>query len=185
MSTKKTYSSVGILLLIVVLLVSACGARSNASGPGAAKAPAAAGSAGGATAATPLAAGKGTARGPVDTSVSGNVLILGAFTGGEAAAFQSTLNDFMAQYPNVKVTYQGTQQFETLISVRVAGGDVPDIGAFPQPGGVAHFAQAGNLVPLWPEAVADYANNYAPAWKDLASVNQWPSLRGWAWSLRC
>jgi alpha-glucoside transport system substrate-binding protein len=176
MVKKSSRVSAGILMLILVMVVTACSGPSSASNSGSSSSSSGAsstagGAAAGSVATAPAAASTGVARGTVDTSISGNVLILGAFTGGEASAFQSTLNDFMAQYPNVKVTYQGTNQFETLISVRVAGGDVPDVAAFPQPGGVARFATAGNLVPLWPEAVADYTNNYGPAWKDLASVN--------------
>jgi alpha-glucoside transport system substrate-binding protein len=86
------------------------------------------------------------------------------------------------------VIYTGTAEFETLITVRIEAGDPPDIAAFPQPGAVAKLAREGHLVPLWPEALAVYDQEFTPAWKDLSSVDGTPygmfhrvNAKGWVW----
>lgn len=119
---------------------------------------------------------------------TGTVFILGAFRGTEQEAFESVIAAFEEANPDIDVIYSGTGEFETLITVRVEAGDPPDIAAFPQPGAVAKFAEEGQLVPLWDEALAIYDENYQPAWKDLASVDGTPygmfhrvNAKGWFW----
>jgi alpha-glucoside transport system substrate-binding protein len=118
----------------------------------------------------------------------GKVFILGAFRGEEETAFNAVIAVFEEQNPDIDVIYSGTAEFETLITVRVEAGDAPDIAAFPQPGAVAKFAQEGQLVPLWDEALAVYDAEYTPAWKDLGSVDGVPygmfhrvNAKGWIW----
>jgi len=118
----------------------------------------------------------------------GKVFILGPFRGPEEAAFNQVIAVFEEQNPGIDVIYSGTAEFETLITVRVEAGDPPDIAAFPQPGAVAKFAREGQLVPLWDEALAVYDQNYAPAWKELSSVDGVPygmfhrvNAKGWIW----
>jgi alpha-glucoside transport system substrate-binding protein len=119
---------------------------------------------------------------------TGQVFILGAFRGQEEIDFLPVLEAFEAQNPDIDVIYSGTGEFETLIAVRVAAGDPPDVAAFPQPGAVAKFAREGELVPLWDEALAVYDTNYQPAWKDLAAIDGTPygmfhrvNAKGWVW----
>ncbi len=164
------------IVVIAALLLAACGGPGAPSqqGGGAAQSGGtttqptqATGTQGQATQATSGGAASGGAAGQ-DT---GNILILGAFGGGEAENFRSLLNDFMAKNPNIKVVYNNLDSFETVIQVRVQANDVPDIAAFPQPGGVARLAQQGKLVPLWDSAIAAIDKNYAPAWKTLGTVD--------------
>ena len=144
------------------------------------------------TAAMVLGACGGTATTPVaDTGPgedTGTVFILGAFRGTEQEAFESVIAAFEEANPDIDVLYSGTGEFETLITVRVAAGDPPDIAAFPQPGAVAKLAQEGELVPLWDEALAVYDAEFQPAWKDLSSVDGTPygmfhrvNAKGWFW----
>ncbi len=158
--TKKTIFILG-LLAVLALTLSACG-------------------------------GGGTATEDTSSTMSldntGTVFILGAFRGSEEDAFNAVIAAFEAKYPEINVIYSGTAEFETLINIRVEAGDAPDIAAFPQPGAVATLARAGNLVPLWDEALAMYDQNYQPAWKDLASIDGVPygmfhrvNAKGWVW----
>lgn len=124
--------------------------------------------------------------GPMEDT--GTVFILGAFRGVEETAFNSVVAVFEEMHPEIDVIYSGTSEFETLINIRVEAGDAPDIAAFPQPGAVAGLAEAGELVPLWDEALAVYEANYQPAWLDLASVDGVPygmfhrvNAKGWVW----
>ncbi len=119
---------------------------------------------------------------------TGNIFIMGAFRGQEEAAFQSVIAVFEELNPDIDVLYAGSDQFETLITVRVEAGDPPDVAAFPQPGAVAKLANEGHLAPLWDEAIALYDANYQPAWKDLGSVDGVPygmfhrvNAKGWIW----
>jgi alpha-glucoside transport system substrate-binding protein len=175
------------VLMIAALLLSACGA------PGAPATPATGGQTGsGSTAAENTPAGSGSTAAENTPAASGStaaentpaasgaqaagadtgsILLLGAFGGGEADAFNKTLADFNAANPGIKAEYSSVNSFETVIQVRIQGRDLPDIAAYPQPGGVARAAtQDKVLVPLWPEALAVYDKNFSPAWKELATV---------------
>ena len=48
----------------------------------------------------------------------------------------------------IKVVYEASSDFATLLPVRVESGNAPDIAMFPQPGLMADFAREGQLVPL-------------------------------------
>lgn len=130
----------------------------------------------------------GETSGDGEGGTSGSVFILGAFTGAEASAFEDVISVFEEANPGIDVTYSGINDFDTQIEVRVQAGDAPDIAAFPQPGGAARLARGGQLVPLWPEALEQYEQNYAPVWQELASVDGVPygmfhrvNAKGWIW----
>ena len=55
--------------------------------------------------------------------------------------------------PGVKVVYDGTDQFETEVIVRVDGGNPPDVIDFPQPGGFLDLIKKGQVFPF-PDALA-------------------------------
>jgi alpha-glucoside transport system substrate-binding protein len=161
-----------LMLLVVMVMVAACGTPSPTPAPedGGEMEPTA----------TEEPAGPGE-----DT---GTVFILGPFRGSEETAFNEVIAVFEEQNPDIDVIYSGTAEFETLINVRVEAGDAPDIAAFPQPGAVQRFAEQGELVPLWDEALTLYDEQYSPAWKDLSSIDGTPygmfhrvNAKGWVW----
>lgn len=165
-----------ILLLLVTLILSAC---SSAASP--TPAPETGGE-GGETTETTEGGETGAETGGTEVS------ILGAFTGAEETVFNQTIADFEAANPGINVTYVGTNDFDTAIEVAVQAGNPPDIAGFPQPGGAARLARDGQLVPLWPEAIAKFDENYAPVWQELASVDGTPygmfhrvNAKGWIW----
>jgi alpha-glucoside transport system substrate-binding protein len=119
---------------------------------------------------------------------TGTVFIMGAFRGVEEDAFSAVIAVFEEQNPDIDVVYSGSAEFETLINVRVEAGDPPDIAAIPQPGLVQRFAENGDIIPLWDQAIADVQANYSPAWLDLASFGGTPyavfhrvNAKGWVW----
>ena len=63
------------------------------------------------------------------------VTILGAFGGDEQAAFEDSLKDFESE-SGIDVEYTADQDFTTTIVQKVNSGQAPDIGLFPQPGGL-------------------------------------------------
>lgn len=167
---RRTGVSLATLLLLAGFILAACGG-------GGAAAPTAAPGAAATGAPAPQAGGE-----------AGKVFILGAFTGGEASAFEEVLKVFEQANPGIDVTYSGINDFDTQIVVKVQAGDTPDIAAFPQPGGAARLAKEGQLVPLWPEAQAVLDKNFAPFWKGLGSFDGTPygmfhrvNAKGWIW----
>lgn len=98
----------------------------------------------------------------------GSVSIMGAFGGDEEAQFLASLEDFQAE-SGISITYVSDQDFTNTIQVRVNAGDAPDIGLFPQPGGVMNMARAGQVVPI--DEYLDYdqlASTLVPGFLDSA-----------------
>nr|WP_066638799.1 ABC transporter substrate-binding protein [Serinicoccus hydrothermalis] len=83
----------------------------------------------------------------------GSVTIFGAFGGAEEEQFNNSLAPFEEE-SGIDITYVSDQDFTNTIQVRVDAGDAPDIGLFPQPGGVLDLAERGALVPI--DAMLDY-----------------------------
>jgi alpha-glucoside transport system substrate-binding protein len=81
------------------------------------------------------------------TDGDGTVRILGAFAGSEQEAFEESLAAFEEE-SGISVEYTGDQDFTTTIKTRVDSGDSPDIGLFPQPGGIAQFVDGGAVQPI-------------------------------------
>lgn len=101
-------------------------------------------------------AGSGGAVGAVGAEPEegdGSVSILGAFGGAEEELFNASLEEF-EQESGISIDYVSDQDFTNTIQVRVDAGDKPDIGLFPQPGGVLNLAERGELVPI--DAMLDY-----------------------------
>lgn len=113
---------------------------------------------------TPIFGAGQTERVPAQKTVT----VFGAFVDEEAHRFEESIRPF-EEKTGIKVIYEGSKDFETLISVRVEGGNAPDIAGLPQPGLMANFAAKGKLVPVWPSLSALLDKNYAPVWRELGS----------------
>jgi len=75
------------------------------------------------------------------------------------------------QCTGVKVVWDGTDQFETEVKVRVESGNPPDIMDFPQPGGFLGLQAKGQLHPF-PDLLANHVkNDMVPGWPELATVD--------------
>lgn len=77
----------------------------------------------------------------------GTVTILGAFGGDEQKQFEASLADFEKE-SGINVQFTGDQDFTTTIKQKVNSGDSPDIGLFPQPGGLIEFASQDKVNPI-------------------------------------
>ena len=111
----------------------------------------------------------------VETSASNEqkvVKIFGAFVDTDAERFEASMAPF-EERTGIDVQYEGSADFESLITVRVEGGDAPDIAAFPQPGLMAEFVRSGDIVDLNSFMLRDYLKGqYIDAWLDLATVDE-------------
>lgn len=81
------------------------------------------------------------------------VTVLGAFGGDEEKYFNASLKKFEAE-TGIDVQYTSDQDFTTTIKSKVQSGDSPDVGLFPQPGGLLEMAAAGKIQPI--DSYLDY-----------------------------
>ena len=96
-------------------------------------------------------AGEGIAQGG-STDGDKVVTVLGAFGGDEAVGFRESLAKFEAE-SGIKVEYNNSTDFTTIIKARVRSGDTPDIAIFPQPGGLIELVNEDQI-----QAVDTYLN---------------------------
>lgn len=101
----------------------------------------------------------------------GVVEILGAFGGQEEAAFLESIKEF-EESSGIDVQYTPDQDFTTTILLKVNSGDAPDIGLFPQPGGVEQMVADDKVYPI--DLFLDYEtldSTLIPGFLDAARFN--------------
>ena len=99
------------------------------------------------------------------------VEILSQWVEAEGENFTATLADF-AERTGIDITTEGITDYETVLNVRVEGGDAPDIAQVAQPGLMQEFASSGDLVNLSEWMDVDQINtDYSEAWTDLTTVD--------------
>ena len=98
------------------------------------------------------------------------VSMTGPFTDADAVIFAESIKGF-EDATGIDIQYEGSKEFEATITIRLDGGDRPDIVDFPQPGLLAIAAAKGQAIdlatvinPAWIE------QNYTKAWRDLATM---------------
>ncbi|AOY84887.2 ABC transporter substrate-binding protein [Moorena producens JHB] len=102
---------------------------------------------------------------------SNTVTILGVMTGEGEQIIEQILEPFTKE-TGIKVVYEASSDFATLLPVLVESGNAPDLAMFPQPGLMADFAREGQLVPL--DTFMDKSQlsaAYSQNWLDLATVD--------------
>ena len=144
-------------------LLAACGSSSKPSTSTTTAAPGSSATSSAATSAPP----GGTA------NLSGKSFsILGVWTGGEAAAFQTVINGFDKQTgAHGTFTAAAGGNISTVLGTQVAGGTPPDVAILSLPGLVDQYAQGGKLQPADAAVQAAVKSNYAPEWATLGSYN--------------
>jgi alpha-glucoside transport system substrate-binding protein len=97
------------------------------------------------------------------------VEILAQWVEGEAENFEAVLQPFRDQ-TGIDVTYEGITDYETVLTVRVDGGNAPDLAQIAQPGLMQTFASEGALVPLGDWFDTDQlAEDYIDSFVELGS----------------
>ena len=102
---------------------------------------------------------------------SGTVVSMaGPFTDNDAVVFDASIADFEAK-TGIDIQYEGSKEFEASITIRLDGGDAPDIVDFPQPGLLASAVKKGQAIdlstvinPAWLE------ENYSDAWLSMGQM---------------
>ena len=88
----------------------------------------------------------------------------------EADLFQESFLDF-EECTGILINWNGSQEFEAQLPVRVAGGTAPDLAIFPQPGLLAAMVATGEMVPASAAVAASVDSNYTPDWKNYGTVD--------------
>jgi alpha-glucoside transport system substrate-binding protein len=98
------------------------------------------------------------------------VTVLAQWIDAEGDNMEANLAPF-AERTGIDIQYEGITDYETVLTVRVEGGDPPDIAQIAQPGKMRDFQEQGNLVSLSdvldPE---EFAAAY-PTFVDLAMID--------------
>ena len=98
------------------------------------------------------------------------VTMLGPVTDEDEVKLNATVAEFEAA-TGIDLVYEGTKEFEAIVTTRVEGGDAPDIVDFPQPGLLANFVRAGHVVDLNDHFPAGYLEDqYIQSWLDMATI---------------
>jgi alpha-glucoside transport system substrate-binding protein len=99
------------------------------------------------------------------------VSVMTVWTDEEGERFQAVLDAFN-EATGITVVNEGTNDFETLITVRVEGGNAPDVAVFPQPTLMASFVEDGAIVDLGEVLnMEELQENYIQSWIDLGTVD--------------
>ncbi len=71
----------------------------------------------------------------------------------------------------IKISYEGNNDFEAQLPVRVQGGTAPDIALIPQPGLLQQMVKTGKVVPAPDQTAKNVDKYWNKAWKQYATVN--------------
>jgi alpha-glucoside transport system substrate-binding protein len=99
------------------------------------------------------------------TSVSMNGSILSP----ESDSLQQSWKQF-SDCTGIKIVYSGSNDFESQLPVKVAGGNAPDLAIIPQPGLLQKMVQTGK-VKAPPAQTVTNEDKWSKVWKDYGSVN--------------
>jgi alpha-glucoside transport system substrate-binding protein len=111
------------------------------------------------------------------------VTMSGPFTDNDAVKFNESVREFEAR-TGIDIQYEGSKEFEASISIRINGGNPPDVVDFPQPGLLSNFVKTGKAIDL--SKVLDMSKvkaNYIQSWLDMGTMRgpQGPIVAGiWA-----
>jgi alpha-glucoside transport system substrate-binding protein len=88
----------------------------------------------------------------------------------EADLFQESFLDF-EECTGITINWNGSQEFEAQLPVRVEGGTAPDLAVFPQPGLLKKMVETGKMVAASDALAASVDANYTPDWKNYGTVD--------------
>ncbi len=116
-----------------------------------------------------------------------SVELYGTISGVEAEQLTQSVQKFQ-DCTGIAVQYNGSDEFETEINVRVEGGNAPDLAIIPQPGLLQRVVGTGAVVAA-PESVAANVDEFwSEDWKNYGTVGTtfyasplMASVKGWVW----
>ena len=98
------------------------------------------------------------------------VSMAGPFTDNDAVKFDNSIKDFETK-TGIDIQYEGSKEFEASITIRVDGGNPPDIVDFPQPGLLATMVKKGKVIDLNTVIKPEWLKqNYIQSWLDMGTM---------------
>src|SRR5436309_10984627 len=71
----------------------------------------------------------------------------------------------------IKINYEGSNDFESQLPVRVQGGNAPDIAFIPQPGLLSRMVKTGNVIKAPDQVASNVDQNWNKQWKIYGTVD--------------
>ena len=160
MKTKR----IAVAAIAMSLLVAACGDDSESSTDGTTG---------------------GTGGGSAESILNGEIKCEQQYAGKKVTVFSPVrdsendkpIADYVAAYQplvdctGVEIKWEGTDQFETEINVRLEGGNAPDVIDFPQPGLMAAVARKGFLKEFPADLADNVASDFLGGWDAYGTVD--------------
>ena len=160
MKTKR----IAVAAIAMSLLVAACGDDSESSTDGTTG---------------------GTGGGSAESILNGEIKCEQQYAGKKVTVFSPVrdsendkpIADYVAAYQplvdctGVEIVWEGTDQFETEINVRLEGGNAPDVIDFPQPGLMAAVARKGFLKEFPADLADNVASDFLGGWDAYGTVD--------------
>lgn len=87
----------------------------------------------------------------------------------ESDSLQTSWKQF-SQCTGITISYEGSNDFESQLKVRVNGGNAPDLAIIPQPGLLQTMVKTGKVVKPPAQTVAN-EDKWAPVWKTYGTVD--------------
>ncbi len=116
--------------------------------------------------------GGGGGGGGGNTNTSNAIEIAYAFTGTQSDNFQAVMNQWAQDNDNdIDLTLTPTPSFESVITTRVQGNQLPDIALFPQPGIMANLARQGKLADLSEVVGSEDLDNFVQGALDAGNID--------------
>ena len=98
------------------------------------------------------------------------VTMSGPFVDQDEISFNASIAAF-EEATGIDIQYEGTKEFESIISTRVDGGDAPDIADFPQPGLLKNFVRDGKVIDVSTFLPVEYLQEqYLDSWIDMSRM---------------
>ncbi|HET6213166.1 MAG TPA: ABC transporter substrate-binding protein [Micromonosporaceae bacterium] len=88
----------------------------------------------------------------------------------ESDSLQKSWSEF-SQCTGIKINYEGSNDFESQLQVRVSGGTAPDFAIIPQPGLLQQMVKTGKVVKPPAMTVTNVDKYWNKAWKAYGTVN--------------
>ena len=88
----------------------------------------------------------------------------------ESDSLERSWSEF-SQCTGIKISYEGSNDFESQLPVRVSGGNAPDFAVIPQPGLLQQMVKTGKVAKPPAQTVANQDKYWSPVWKAYGSVN--------------
>jgi len=99
------------------------------------------------------------------------VTMFGPFADADEVKFTESIKNF-EEKTGIDIQYEGSKSFESTITVRVDGGNAPDIADFPQPGLLGGFVKKGKVVDVQTVIPMDkLKSKYNQSWIDMSMMD--------------